>query len=181
MCSSSGVTNEAVFDNVFSNSYVAYKVIIPWMDAAANPWNLRFRFRSGGASGANHSDADYYGVVSEYGSGTSDTYKNTLASGLTSALLCHRINGNDNSMGCCGVIDIFALNEPTILGTQHDRGSVVNPFFQSNFNLYHGSTAHNANIDMGYGGSQGYWRFNESHSGSDYTGFILFCNDNNDS
>ena len=127
--SSSSATNDIIFDNVFSSAYTAYVLHIGWLNSSlAHPIDLNFRYRSGGASGADHADVTYVGVNTEhsYASGSSDTFKNTLYhNAVNKATLVNAAYSNNNDYyGIMGHIYIYNSNSPTVLGTSTSRGAV---------------------------------------------------------
>ena len=177
--SSSSATNEILFDNVFSSAYMAYRLHIGWISGHDAEFDLYFRLRSGGASGADHADALYQGLIVEYSQAEDDDYKSTMSSNNTYLTLIN--NGlQGDAYGATCFIDVYSVVAPTVLGTSTVRtdGAVYRPKMTSEMLHYHDS---GSNLDSGYGGTKTYYQFNASHANTDYTGFKIWIRNTGDS
>lgn len=170
-------TEYMIFDNIFNNSYMAYCCHVGYINCVAHPGDLKFRFREGGASGSDMADASYHGEVIEY-SYDSDNFRNTIHSGNNNhaPLINNFYAFNNLAYGAHGHIYFYNVNAPTIKGTATGRGTKYSPYIKSTFLHYHSS----AGVTDGFGGSEAYFRFNNDHDPTVYTGFKLWTTNSGD-
>jgi hypothetical protein len=169
---SSTATGEIFFNDVFSDDYISFCLQIGYWNVAENPFDINFRFTSGGNSPTGHNDAYYYSYHSEKSHGES-SYQNTRQNGDSYGRIVNNCEGNDHFQGICGgEIYFYSVTNPTVLGTAANRGGNLRPFARGYLNHYHNNSS---GTNAGYGSTQFDIRFNGDHSASDYTGLQFWC------
>lgn len=159
-------TGEVYFNNVFTDDYISFCLQIGYWNVAESPFDILFRFTSGGNSPVDHNDATYYSYHREHSHVDGD-YEITQQNGDTFGRVVNNCEGNSHGQGIAGDIYFYHVTNPTVLGTAANRGSDLKPFARGYLNHYHHSTS---GTSPGYGGSQFDIRFDTGHSASDYTG-----------
>lgn len=170
--SSSTDTGEIYFNNVFTNDYIMFHLRIGYWNVAENPFDINFRFTSGGNSPVDHNDSSYYSYHREHSHGDAD-YEITRQNGDSFARLVNNAEGNHGAHGIAGgEIYFYSVTAPTVLGTAADRGNVLHPFARGYVNHFHQSSS---GTTAGYGSTEFDIRFNAGHDASDYTGLHFWC------
>ena len=160
-------SGESYFTNVFSNNYVAYKVIVGyWANLAANGdgGDHYFRFINSSGTSLNTSDYQYSNTRQR---ANNDGY--LAVSGQNADLIqIYRDSwtGGSGAGGFSGEINIFNVNSVTLNSVDLGRGDVYRPLMTWDFAGY--DTGENQYVRQ-----SGFGRYNVSASATTYTGFTL--------
>jgi len=147
------------FQNVFSNAYLHYKVIIGWYCHAGNSGeNVELRFMTG--TNTQVTDGHYRYHLDRYntGAGSTSTQSNYNSNTSTKAVIFRSVSGgsNEQNVGCHGEFTIINVGDTTLGGTNTAR-----VFANNTTNVY---------TPMLYGTTCGF-----SINGSGYERQDIFC------
>jgi len=147
-----------------SNDYVAFKLIIGWIQGT-NDSTLLFRFSD--ASGTVDA-AQYYGTSSWTHHGNT-TYNANAIGAETEAMIWEHVWTDSVRGGVHGEIDIYNVSEPTISGTDCGRGGYYRPYMNG-YLVGYDSSGSNA----GYGRMTFDCRYNNEDTGANWKGFFIW-------
>ena len=108
------------FQNVFSNAYIQYKVIIGWYCHAGNSGeNVELRFMTGTNTQVTDAHYRYHLDRGDTGNGQSSYNSNTS----TKAVIFRSVSGgsNEQNVGCHGELTLFNIGDTTLGGTNTAR------------------------------------------------------------
>ena len=108
------------FQNVFSNAYIQYKVIIGWYCHAGNSGeNVELRFMTGTNTQVTDAHYRYHLDRGDTGNGQSSYNSNSG----TKAIVFRSVSGgsNEQNVGCHGELTLFNIGDTTLGGTNTAR------------------------------------------------------------
>ena len=147
-----------------SNDYVAFKLIIGWIQGTAGG-ELRWRFsNASGTVSANQ----YYGTSSWTHHGNT-SYNANAENAVSEMMIWEHLWTDENRGGVHGEIDVYNVSGPTISGTDCSRGGYYRPYM-AGYLVGYDSSGSNA----GYGKMTFDCRYNNEETAANWKGFFIW-------